>query len=107
MPLTVPVKSIRALWIFYKKILFPSLLFSMLFWVISSPLHHFSPKNIGILYLYIAPIFHFVQYHLRLKDELFFYLLLGFSKKHLWVISLGLNFLLFLLTIITHALCYT
>jgi len=73
-------KSFSILWIFYKKIMFPTLGFSLLISFLSS----FSIKNFGLNFLLILPVLHYFIYELRFKNEYYFYANVGFSRIFLW-----------------------
>lgn len=72
------------LWIFYKKLILPSLAVSVLLAVLffsSSKLC----AGIGIAYIFLTPFFHFLFYDLARSNEYYFYYNLGISKLHLWI----------------------
>ncbi len=73
-------KSISTLWIFYKKIIIPTLIFSLL----ASCLSSFNIENFGLSFLLISPVLHYFIYELRFKNEYYFYANLGFSRSFLW-----------------------
>jgi uncharacterized membrane protein len=83
-------KNIRVLWIFYKKILFPAVLFSLL----TAFLSGITFENFGLCFLLIFPLLHFFIYEVRLKSEYFFYANFGFSRLFLWICTLSLSLML-------------
>jgi len=87
-------KNIRVLWIFYYKLLFPAVLFSLLVCFLSG----FSIGNFGLCFLLILPLLHFFIYEIRLKGEYFFYANFGFSRIFLWVFTLSLSLIVKMLS---------
>ena len=81
------MKIFIALWIFYKKLILPSLALSILLAII-----FFGPVKIisgtGIAYMFVTPFFHFLLYDLARPTEYYFYYNLGVSKLLLWVSSI-------------------
>lgn len=82
-------KDLLILWIFYKKLILPTGLFSLLFYF----LFQSDPETFGLSFLLILPLLHYLIYELRLKNEYYFYANFGFSKLFLWIstVSLGLT----------------
>ncbi len=82
------VRNFTILWIFYKKILIPALLFSLFI----SFLLPYRLETFGLSFLLISPVLHYFIYELRFKSEYYFYANLGFSRPFLWAgtIVLGL-----------------
>jgi len=74
------VRSFTILWIFYRKILIPALLFSLLI----SCLLPFNIETFGLSFLLISPVLHYFMYEVRFKSEYYFYANSGFSKIFLW-----------------------
>lgn len=78
----------KAFYIFYKKILIPTLILSALGGILGSAgtqLNYLS--MIGISIIVFSPILHYLTYELRNKNENFFYYNLGLTKTHLWLLS--------------------
>lgn len=73
-------RNFTILWIFYKKILIPALLFSLL---ISFLLPH-RFETFGLSFLLILPLLHYFTYEIRFKNEYYFYANSGFSRTFLW-----------------------
>ncbi len=73
-------RNFTILWIFYKKIQIPALLFSLLI----SCLLPFSIETFGLSFLLILPVLHYFIYEVRLKSEYYFYANSGFSRMFLW-----------------------
>jgi len=85
----------KILWIFYKKLLIPAVLFSLLF-NLATGLNY---NNFGLSFLLIFPLMHFFIYELRLKNEYSFYANFGFSKVFLWTFTLSFGFFIKTLTV--------
>jgi hypothetical protein len=82
------IKSVKILWIFYFKLLIPTVLFSLLI----SAQTGFNANSFGFCFLLLFPCLHYLIYELRLKNEYLFYANFGFSRQFLWIttISIGL-----------------
>jgi len=80
------IRIIRIFWVFYIKLFFPSIIVALL---ISLPIYlsSFSLTPVGISYIFISPLFHFLTYELRNEKEYYFYFNQGFSKVLLWTLS--------------------
>ena len=78
---------ITVLWIFYKKLILPSLAVSILLAIIFIGSVKIT-SGIGIAYIFITPFFHFLLYDLARPNEYYFYYNLGISKLVLWVSSI-------------------
>jgi len=74
---------IKGLYIFYKKLVIPSLIFSLLLSLLEMPLVKIH-AGIGISYIVLAPLFHYFIYETRSPNEYYFYYNLGLSKTVLW-----------------------
>ena len=88
------LKYIKIFWIFYKKLLVPTVLFSLLFNLTTGLTY----KGFGLSFLLIFPLMHFFIYELRMKNEYIFYANFGLSKVFLWTLTLSLGFLIKILT---------
>jgi len=89
------VRNFTILWIFYKKILLPALLFSLLI----SFLLPFKVETFGLSFLLIAPALHYFIYELRFKNEYYFYAHSGFSSTFLWAGTLLLSLAVKIITL--------
>lgn len=73
---------ISPLWLFYKKLILPSLALSIL-------LAFFGPIKLitgtGMAYIVLTPISQFLFYDLSRPNEYYFYYNMGLSKVALWV----------------------
>jgi hypothetical protein len=87
-------KSILTLWIFYKKIILPALLFSLLL----SFLFPSGFKTFGLSFLLMLPVLHYFIYEVRVKNEYYFYANLGFSRLFLWGGTLSLSLIINIIT---------
>ncbi|MCF2219820.1 hypothetical protein H9Q08_10910 [Chryseobacterium sp. PS-8] len=88
------VKNIRILWIFYVKLLIPAVLFSLL---MNIPLG-FTTVNFGLCFLLFLPVFHYLIYELRLKEEYSFFANFGFSRLFLWIFTFSLSVIINIFT---------
>lgn len=86
--------NFKVIWIFYKKLLLPAVLFSLLLNFAAG----MSYKSFGLCFLLIFPLMHFFIYELRLKNEYCFYANFGFSKAFLWTFTLSFGFFIKTLT---------
>lgn len=75
--------NLKILWIFYRKLLIPGVLFSLLL----SFMTGFSLQNFSLCFVLIFPLLHFYIYEMRLKTEYIFYANFGFSKIFLWIFT--------------------
>lgn len=82
------IKNLKILWIFYMKLLIPTVLFSLLFAFQTG----FIAGNFGFCFLMILPAFHYLVYELRLKQEYFFFAHFGFSRSFLWIATASIGF---------------
>jgi len=87
-------KSLTVLWIFYRKLIIPGVLFSFLI----SFLSQFTIENFGLCFLLIFPLLHFFIYDVRLKGEYFFYANFGFSKVLLWGLTVSFSLIIKIIT---------
>jgi hypothetical protein len=79
---------------FYRKLLLPSLLFSLAIAFVGFVFTGiFSFTTVSIGYFLLTPLFQYFIYELRNPNEYFFYNNLGLSRLRLWVMSLSLSFL--------------
>lgn len=73
-----------ALWIFYKKLILPSLAVSALL-----ATFEFEPDRIiqgtGMAYVVLTPVFQYLLYDLTNSNQYYFYYNLGISKILLWI----------------------
>lgn len=88
------IKDLKILWIFYIKLLIPTVLFSLLLAFQTG----FNIGNFGFCFLVIFPSFHFLIYELRLKHEYVFFANFGFSKLFLWITTVSIGFVINLIS---------
>lgn len=94
------IKNLRLLWTFYQNFIFSTLLISLICAVLFyqyglpalSAVIWLKTATLGITWYYIT------NYK---KSEFFYYFNLGLSKKTLWIGTLGFDFLLFSLFLLT------
>jgi len=80
----------KILWIFYRKLLIPTVLFSVL---MTFPLG-FGFENFGLCFILLLPLMHYFIYELRYKNEYQFYAHFGFSKLFLWIFTLSFGLII-------------
>lgn len=88
--------NLKILWIFYGKLLIPTVLFSILLLFQTG----FSTRNFGVCFFVFLPLLHFFIYELRLKNEYSFYANFGFSKLFLWILTLTIAIIINLITML-------
>ncbi len=88
-------RNFTILWIFYKKILIPALLFSLLI----SFLLPYSIETFGLSFLLMLPVLHYFMYEVRFKSEYYFYTNSGFSRTFLWTGTILSGFLVKTITL--------
>ncbi|MCD0477682.1 hypothetical protein LPB90_04405 [Chryseobacterium sp. LC2016-29] len=88
--------NLKILWIFYRKLLIPGVIFSLL---ISIPTE-IDFKNFSFGFLFIFPLMHYFIYELRLKNEYLFYANFGFSRISLWSLTVSFSIILQLISAI-------
>ncbi len=88
------IKNFKILWIFYLKLLIPTIFFSLL---MNTQLG-FTFSNFGLCFILFLPCFHFLIYELRLKDEYYFYVNFGFSRFFLWIFTLSFSVIINIIT---------
>ncbi len=81
---------VSPLWLFYKKLITPSLAVSILIAVILGGVTNFF-LAFGIAYILFVPLFHFAIYELNNPKEYYFYYNLGLSKSILWAFTVILS----------------
>jgi len=88
--------TLKILWIFYRKLLIPAVLFSLLTSIPAGI--NFETFSFG--FLFIFPLMHYFIYELRLKNEYHFYANFGFSRISLWMITVAFSIILKLISVI-------
>lgn len=89
---------VKAIAIFYQKLIVPVLPLSILIGALTFGMtKEFSLQSVGFSYLFLAPVFHYFVYDVRNPNEYYFYHNLGLSKLNLWIISSGISSLIALL----------
>lgn len=83
-------RLIKGLWFFYKKLIIPSVCLSGLLAVVylgSIPVQ----RTLGISYIFLPTVFHYIIYELTSPEEYYFYYNLGLSKSALWLNTMLLS----------------
>ncbi|WP_411811009.1 hypothetical protein ACLB9Y_12675 [Chryseobacterium scophthalmum] len=88
--------NLKILWIFYRKLLIPGIIFSLLTSIPAGI--NFETFSFG--FLFIFPLMHYFIYELRLKNEYLFYANFGFSRISLWMITVAFSIILQLISAI-------
>jgi len=94
------IRIVKVFWVFYKKLIIPSIILSFLLGLrglIESETN--SLASVGIAYMLITPIFHYLTYEIRNKNEYYFYFNQGLSKDVLWGLTFLFSFLIGLILI--------
>ena len=94
------MRTIQGLIFFYQKLIVPSLMLSIFFsyfFLESNDIY----AGIGISFIFLTPMFHYLIYDVKNPNEYYFYHNLGLSKLLLWVstiiISLIIGLILFII----------
>jgi hypothetical protein len=88
-------RNFTILWIFYRKILLPALLFSLLISLILP----FKAETFGLSFLLTVPLLHYFIYEVRFKSEYYFYANTGFSRTFLWAGTMALSLTVKMITL--------
>ncbi len=95
------MRIIKAILIFYQKLILPTLVLSGLLGLIGFAIAgEFSLKTIGISYIFLGLLFHYFIYEIRNSNEYYFYYNLGLSRLSLWIITFVLSLVIGLIFII-------
>jgi hypothetical protein len=87
------MRIVIGLWIFYRKLLAPALVMSILAGLLGLAVSDsVSLRPIGIAFVFFAPFFHFAIYEIRNPNEYYFYYNLGLSKLVLWISTVLISF---------------
>jgi len=90
------MRTIRALYYFYLKLLIPSIIlsFALSYFCMNGRLY----AGTGISFIFLTPAFHYFTYEIQSPNEYYFYHNLGLSKLNLWLatvfISISIGFIL-------------
>ena len=95
------MRTLKAILIFYQKLIIPTLILSGLLGFIGLGITgEFSLKTIGVSYIFLGLLFHYFIYEVRNNNEYYFYYNMGLSRLSLWLITfflsliIGLTFIL-------------
>jgi hypothetical protein len=95
------MRTLKAILIFYQKLIVPTLALSVMAGFIGSGLTGaLSFKTIGISYVLFGLLFHYFIYEVRNRNEYYFYFNLGLSRLTLWIATFVLNLLTGLIFIV-------
>jgi hypothetical protein len=86
------MRTVGCIWIFYQKLIFPSLVISFLVGamgiVTAGP---FSLESAGVAFMLITPLFQYFIYEIANPEEYYFYYNMGLSKPVLWICTVILS----------------
>lgn len=86
------MRLLSALWLFYRKLIIPSLAVAVLLSILMSGFVKLF-TGVGISFIFITPAFHYILYDLGNTTEYYFYYNLGLSKLVLWVNTIAVSLL--------------
>ncbi|MCJ0742819.1 hypothetical protein [Pedobacter montanisoli] len=78
----------KAWWIFYQKLILPSLVTALLLAVFSLPTNKIVP-GVALAYIPLSLFYQYIFYDYSRRGEYLFYYNLGLGKTALWLISLS------------------
>lgn len=84
---------IKGSWLFYKRLILPSLSLSILLTLFSMEFVDFF-QGIAISYMILTPFFHFFLYEHTVPNEYFFYHNLGLNKISLWINTMSVSLII-------------
>ncbi|WP_152439751.1 hypothetical protein [Arcticibacter svalbardensis] len=84
------MRIVYGLWLFYIKLIIPSLVVSIALSCLMTAASHFL-VGIGVSYIFLTPTFHYLTYELRNPNEYYFYYNIGLSKFILWTNTLVIS----------------
>ncbi len=94
------MRIVTSILLFYKKLITPTLAVSILLGFIGAGVTgDFSLKPIGVSYIFIGLLFHYIIYEIRNPNEYYFYFNIGLSKNLLWICTLIINLIIGLILI--------
>lgn len=86
------MRLVRAIWVFYQKIIVPTLILSLLFGLIGlGIIGEFSLETVGISYIILGSLFHYFVYEMISHQEYYFYYNMGLSRRMLWMTTFIFN----------------
>lgn len=89
------MRTLKAILIFYQKLIIPTLILSGLLGFIGLGITgEFSLKTIGVSYIFLGLLFHYFIYEVRNNNEYYFYYNMGLSRLSLWIITLFLSLII-------------
>ncbi|MHA4896323.1 hypothetical protein ACXZ1K_16335 [Pedobacter sp. PWIIR3] len=88
----IAMRLLNGFWLFYQKLVIPSLIVStMLSVLVFGYTEAF--KGCGISFIFLTPAFHYFTYDLKNPNEYYFYYNLGLGKLLLWSGTVLFSFL--------------
>ena len=91
---------IKSILIFYKKLIVPTLVLSLVFGFIGFGISgNFSLKLVGISYILISLLIHYIIYELMYPNEYYFYFNFGLNKYILWACTFILSLIIGLILV--------
>lgn len=86
---------LKAVVIFYQKLIVPTLLFSIIINLFGAfVVGPFSFKTLGISYVLLGLLFQFLIYEIGYSEEYYFYFNLGLNKYILWLSNLVIGLII-------------
>ncbi len=80
------MRLLSCFWLFYQKLIIPSLFLSMMLSIIVVGYADFL-KGTGISFIFLTPAFHYLTYDIKNPNEYYFYYNVGLSKLTLWLVT--------------------
>jgi hypothetical protein len=95
------MRIVKAVFIFYKKVIVPAIILSgLLGFIGSGTTLGFSFRNTGLACFILVPFFHYFIYEVRNYNEYYFYYNMGLSRLSLWVLTFGISAVIGLISIL-------
>ncbi len=91
--------TLVALWLFYKKLIIPSLVVSALLALLFFDLSKLC-SGVGIAYTLLTPTLHLLFYDMNRPNEYYFYANLGIGKSILWANTCALSLVIGLILMV-------
>ena len=95
------MRIIKAILIFYQRLIVPALFLSGLLSLLGGAVSGgFSFQALGFSYIITAPLFHYFIYEIGNSNEYYFYYNMGLSRLVLWIATLALSIIIGLIFIL-------
>jgi hypothetical protein len=86
------MRIIVSIWMFYRKLILPALSMSVAInFLVFILKDSFSFTLLGMIYIILAPMFHYFIYEIRNPNEYYFYYNMGITKPVLWLSTVILS----------------